>query len=594
MRIFFSFLFTALSLHLLSQASLVYGPYLQQGGPNSMLVAWRTSTLSDTKLSCGTSSTNLNIIYASGTPVTTHTVLITGLTPNTKYYYSVTNAANTFTSNTFYFYTAPLPQSGKKIRFVATGDCGTALATQTNVRNAVMYYVNGKYINGWLLLGDNAYDNGTDAEYTGKFFAPYQNTFLMHHTALFPVPGNHDYANTASLAENKITAYYDIFDSPTAGQLGGLASNTEAYYSYNYGNIHFIALDSYGTETSLKMYDTTGSVQYQWLKQDLSQNASTWTIIYFHHPPYTMGSHTSDTELELVAIREKMTPLFESKNVDVVLNGHSHNLERSWLIKGHTGLEATFSKTVHAADTSSARYDGTPNSCPYIKDSLSNKGVVYAVCGSSGRATFTQSTYPHDAMYYSNTLQGMAAYIEADSNRLDVRFIGEDSLVHDHFTVFKNVNKSRTFSVPSSQSVTVKASWNGNYLWTNNGAVTKQNTFSLLSNTVILVKDSLNCIADTFKINVIPLGIKLNRKKELKVYPNPVNGNVLNIEMEDPSKVRAVSIIDMKGRMYDISFAAKDSSQLQLKVPELESGAYILKIETKAGVLKQKLILGQK
>ena len=126
------------------------------------------------------------------------------------------------------------------------------------------------------------------------------------------------------------------------------------------------------------MYDTTGSVQYQWLKQDLNANTSMWTVVYFHHPPYTMGSHNSDSELDLVAIREKLTPLFEAKKVDVVLNGHSHNLERSWLIKGHTGLEATFSKTLHATDTSSARYDGSPNSCPYIKDSLTNKGVVYA------------------------------------------------------------------------------------------------------------------------------------------------------------------------------------------------------------------------
>ena len=74
-------------------------------------------------------------------------------------------------------------------------------------------------MNGWLLLGDNAYNDGTDAEYTSKFFAPYQNTFLMHNTSLFPVPGNHDYANNLTLAENKITNYFDVFDSPTAAEL---------------------------------------------------------------------------------------------------------------------------------------------------------------------------------------------------------------------------------------------------------------------------------------------------------------------------------------------------------------------------------------
>lgn len=521
-------------------------------------------------------------------------MMIAGLTPNTKYYYTVGNAANTFTCDTFFFYTAPVANTNRKIRFVATGDCGTAMTTQYNIKNALMYYLNGKYINGWLLLGDNAYNDGTDLEYTTKFFGPYQTGFLMQHTSLFPAPGNHDYANNLTLAENKAVSYYTIFDSPTAGQLGGVASNTESYYSYNYGNVHFIALDSYGTETSLSMYDTTGSAQYQWLKQDLNANTSMWTIVYFHHPPYTMGSHNSDTELDLVAIRQKMTPLFEAKGVDLVLNGHSHNYERSWLIKGHTGLEATFSKTLHAKDTSSARYDGSPNSCAYIKDSLTNKGVVYAVCGSSGWFTFTQATYPHDCMYYSNTTSGTVAYLEVDSNRLDARFIGEDSLVKDRFTIFKNVNKSKQLSTPSTSTISLKASWNGNYNWTNNAVTTKQNMFSGSTTTIILVKDSLNCIADTFKITVIPVGIREHKKTTMKMFPNPVTGNEITVQLENATKVKTVSLVDIKGRAMNVNYTQKQDSIIQLKIPDLEPGNYILKIDTKDGSIKQKLILDQK
>lgn len=586
-------LFLMFTFHGFSQGTLVYGPYLQRGGPNSMLVSWRTSLACDSKLTYGTSSLSLGTMIINSASVTTHTISIGGLNPNTKYYYCVSNALNTFTSDTSFFYTAPLPHTNRKIRFVATGDCGTGLATQAKVKSALMNYIGGRYINGWLLLGDNAYYAGADSEYTALFFTPYQNNFIMHHTSLFPCPGNHEYNNDVTLAENKTIAYYDLFDSPTTAQLGGVASNSESYYSYNYGNVHFISLDSYGTENALKMYDTT-SPQYQWLKQDLDQNTSTWTIVYFHHPPYTMGSHNSDTELDLVAIRKYMTPLFERKNVDVVLNGHSHNFERSWLMKGHTGLESTFSKTLHATDTSSAHYDGTPNSCPYVKDSLTNRGVVYAVCGSSGWATTTQTTYPHDAMYYSNTLKGMAAFIEVDSNRLDLKFIGEDSLVKDKVTIFKNVNKKRSFTMLSSQTVTLKASWNGNYFWTNNSASTKQNIFSGSANTILLVRDSLNCIADTFKITIFPVGIKLNSIKELRVYPNPVNEDKLIIDMEEPEKVKAASMVDVEGRIYQISFSSKENNQLQLQIPELENGGYILKIETGTHVYEQKLILGRK
>jgi hypothetical protein len=66
-----------------------------------------------------------------------------------------------------------------------------------------------------------------------------------------------------------------------AGQAGGVASNTEAFYSYNYGNIHFVSLDSYGWETgNTRLYDTLGP-QMVWLKQDLAANTQPWTVVYF-------------------------------------------------------------------------------------------------------------------------------------------------------------------------------------------------------------------------------------------------------------------------------------------------------------------------
>ena len=58
--------------------------------------------------------------------------------------------------------------------------------------------------------------------------------------------------------------YYDIFTLPTRGQAGGLASGTEAYYSFNYANIHFICLDSHDSDRS------TDGAMMQWLKADLA------------------------------------------------------------------------------------------------------------------------------------------------------------------------------------------------------------------------------------------------------------------------------------------------------------------------------------
>ena len=159
--------------------------------------------------------------------------------------------------------------------------------------------------------------------------------------------------------------------------------------------------------------------QAVWLKQDLAANTQPWTVVYFHHPPYTKGSHNSDTEAELINMRQKIVPIFERYKVDLVLSGHSHSYERSYLINGHYGLETTFSLASHALSSSSAKYDGTANSCTYIKDASEvRNGIVYALVGSAGQLGGTTAGYPHDAMYYSNVTNGGTLYFEVENNRL--------------------------------------------------------------------------------------------------------------------------------------------------------------------------------
>ena len=73
-------------------------------------------------------------------------------------------------------------------------------------------------------------------------------------------PGNHDYANSSARQADHNIPYYNIFTLPSTGQAVALLLDTEAFYSYNYGNIHFVALDSYGWETgNTRLYDTLGS-----------------------------------------------------------------------------------------------------------------------------------------------------------------------------------------------------------------------------------------------------------------------------------------------------------------------------------------------
>ena len=93
------------------------------------------------------------------------------------------------------------------------------------------------------MLGDNAYTNGTDAEYQGAVFDTYAD--MLQRSVLWPAFGNHDALSASSVTQSG--PYYDIFSLPRAGEAGGIASGTEAYFSFDYANIHFIVLNSEDT-----------------------------------------------------------------------------------------------------------------------------------------------------------------------------------------------------------------------------------------------------------------------------------------------------------------------------------------------------------
>jgi acid phosphatase type 7 len=291
------------------------------------------------------------------------------------------------------------------------------------------------------------------------------------------------------------------------------------------------------------MWDTLGP-QYQWLEQDLQQNKSMWKIVYFHHPPFTMGSHNSDTESDLVIIRKNIARLLEKYGVDLVLNGHSHNYERSWLQKGHYGLEATFNKTIHTLDSSTARYDGSFNSCPYKKDTADNMGTVYVIAGEAGKLGATQSTYPHDSKCFSDSYRAGAFFLEIEGNRLDAFYLEEDSLIHDKFTILKNVNRHQSITVFSNQTAVISASWNGTYNWNFNNSHLKSQTVTPAVSSQYIVNDSLNCLADTFSL-VIPGVAEKELNSRLNIFPNPTKEKLflsfMNINQEVEYEITSVS-----------------------------------------------------
>ncbi|MES2005595.1 MAG: metallophosphoesterase family protein [Bacteroidota bacterium] len=490
-----------------SRPALIRGPYLQAATSTSMVVRWRTDETDVSFVRYGTDMNKLDKLAGAGNQTREHIVTLAALEPQTKYYYLIEGLKDTLqfdASNNF----VTLPPIGKedKYRIGVFGDCGNNGTNQRNTRDQFEKYLGKDPLTAWILLGDNAYSFGTDMDYQSEFFNAYKDR-LLKSSPLFPAPGNHDYKDESYVAEiaqrSGEIAYYQNFTMPTKGESGGVPSNTAAYYSFDIGNIHFLSLDSHGTEENgARLFDTSGK-QVRWVKSDLEANRNKgWTVVYWHHAPYSMGSHNSDTEKQMVKIRENFIRILERYGVDLVLCGHSHSYERSKLMQGHYGMEETFSPDKHLLSQSSGFYDGSNNSCPYIKDST-GKGTVYVLSGSSGRVDGKQLSFPHDAMPFSDISTGGACILEVEANRLDLKWICADGSIRDRFTMMKAVNKKTIINSKQGEAVSLRASYIGKYKW--EGMPQTERAVDVkppVGISTYTVSDPYSCIKDTFEIHV--------------------------------------------------------------------------------------------
>lgn len=343
--------------------------------------------------------------------------------------FSLGGVGNTFVgadTNTW-FYTAPLIGSKKPIRLWVLGDPGTRSKGQTAVRDAYYKFTHGRRTDLWMLLGDNAYDAGTDVQYQGAIFDMY--SAMLRTSVLWPTLGNHDGGSANSPTQSGV--YYDIFTLPTRGECGGLMSGTKAYFSFDHGNVHIICIDSYDTDRS------TNGTMAQWLAADLAANTQDWCIAYWHHPPYSKGSHDADKEKdngEMTDMRRAIVPILEAGGVDMVLTGHSHAYERSFLIDGLYKNSNGLDDMKNIKSEKDGRPDGSGVYRKPTRGPAKHEGAVYVVAGSSGQTS--GGTLSHPAMCLSLNVLG-SLVLDFDGNRLDTTFVDDKAVVRDYFSIVK-------------------------------------------------------------------------------------------------------------------------------------------------------------
>lgn len=413
------------------------GPYLQQGTPDSVTIRWRTATATDSRVRFGDAPGNLTSWFDDAVMTTEHTVTLTGLMADTTYYYSIGSTSEIFAGDDpdYFFLTSPPIGTAKPTRLWVLGDSGTANANAQAVADAYENFTGTRHTDLWLMLGDNAYNDGTDSQYQAAVFDMYPGR--LRKTVLWPTLGNHDGITADSATQTG--PYYDIFTLPANGEAGGLASGTEAYYSFDYGNIHFICLESHETDRS------PNGAMMSWLVQDLADTTQEWIIAFWHHPPYTKGSHDSDTEIQLIQMRENALPILEAAGVDLVLSGHSHSYERSYLLDGHYGISTTLTQGMQV-DNGNGRIDGHGAYKAVYNEANPYKGAVYITAGSSGK--ISNGTLDHPVMVHASLKKLGSLVLDIDGNRLDAKFLRENGAIDDHFTILKNPDNCPAIANP--------------------------------------------------------------------------------------------------------------------------------------------------
>lgn len=418
---------------------LVRQPYLQKVSSDAVSVRWRTDVPCYSEVKYGNHPDSLLMHVVDSALVTEHELRITGLQPQQKYFYAVTDLTTVLQGDSSnYFPTAPVSGQNKHSRIWIMADTGVNTLDQNTVRDAFLNFNNNAPLDMLWMLGDNAYMSGTDQEYQDAFFQNHYEEILKN-IPLFTIAGNHE--NYTANALTQTGPYYDIFSLPANGECGGVPSGSEAYYSFDYGQLHVIALEANTPSLLLP-----SSPMLTWLVNDLTATTLKWKVVIIHNPPYTKGGHDSDTENDLIQIRQNIMPILEQFKVDAVLSGHSHVYERTYFLDGHYGLSSTLSSSMIVDST----YGALP--LPYLKQSANNyKGIVMVQAGCSGVVESVQPDWPHPAMrsYDDSTLGSLLLEINADT--LTVKFVDNtvnNPQVLDEFSIVKKCDINANLITP--------------------------------------------------------------------------------------------------------------------------------------------------
>ena len=291
-------------------------PYLQNVRQTSAVVAWGVEAGSEEAAlrmyEPGKQDAAIRVVasrrsLAVSTPFDLVDARLANLRPGTTYCYAL-DSGKTELAGARSFTTAPSDQEAA-VKFFVLGDFGNSYPAQKQVRDQMDLAKEG--VEFWVTTGDNAYSSGTYDQFEEHVFGIYPE--MLGLIPIYPTPGNHDWGM------GNLDAYLDNFFLPE----NALAeADRESYYSFDYGPLHFLMLDS--ERGKLAISDERLDDMRDFAVADLQGVSRPWKIAVFHHPIISgMPGRESD-----VLMADNFSSLFEEHGVQLVLAGHNHMYER--------------------------------------------------------------------------------------------------------------------------------------------------------------------------------------------------------------------------------------------------------------------------
>jgi len=287
-------------------------PYLQNLRDDGVTIMWETVYPSTGKVEFGKNGKLDRTIAGQYAPTQIHEITLMNLEPDRDYQYRVVSRNMTSPVQTFH----TKKPAHAPFKFVVWGDNRSFPKVCENLVK-LMAKENPDFVAN---VGDVVTSGKNLSEWIDEYFYPLR--YLGGRVPTYISIGNHEYGG-----------YWDVrqvapFEERVRHPVHTTGSN-QYWFSFDYGNAHFVFIDPNKSEGPLGDRIPAGSQQYEWFKNDLEQarDRAEWIFVFFHQPPYSEcwsgGYYDGEPHL-----RQEIVPLIEANNVAIVFSGHTHDYER--------------------------------------------------------------------------------------------------------------------------------------------------------------------------------------------------------------------------------------------------------------------------